>query len=129
MRYGSINLPVTISKSMFDRELGFYAINFEEGAINEESLTQVTNTFHLFKSKHDMYLLALDAYYQYSTKKATTSPSVNVNIPSSHKLYKPGSLVDEEKTLFDEYLGQYFGLKTPDGSTPTRCGVFVVCPK
>ena len=129
MRYGSIDLPATISKSMFDRELGFYGINFEEGAINEESLTQVTNTFHLYKSKHDMFLLALEAYYQYSTKKVTTSSSVIVNIPSNHKLYKGVCLVDEEKELFNEYLEKYFGLKTLDATTPARCGAFSVCPK
>ena len=130
MRYGSIDLPVTIAKSMFDRELGFYGINFQEGAINEESLTQVSNTFHLFKSKHDMFLLALEAYYQYCTKKIATSPSVYVDIShQSHKLFKTGSLVEEEKALFDEYLEQYFGLKTPDGSTPSRCGSFTVYPK
>ena len=82
----SIDLPVTVTESTFKRELDFYGINSEEDTIKQESLAQAMKAFHLCKSKHDMFFLALEAYYQYGMKKGSAD-FVSVSIDSNHKLY------------------------------------------
>eukprot|EP01083_Nonionella_stella_P108777 316607_1 len=44
LRYGSIELPVTIPKAMFDRELDFYGIQNEDGTIIGKSITEVAES-------------------------------------------------------------------------------------
>lgn len=132
----SIDLPVTVSKSMFNRDLGFYGIN-SEGGINQESLTEVVSAFHHTKVEHDMFFLAFEAYYQYGIKKSQTLEYVQVDIGRDHKLFDTSGIGPEGKSLFENYLDKYFGLQVCMGSQAenrpmfqaTRCGSFFVCAK
>ncbi|KAL7529259.1 hypothetical protein ACHAXR_004829 [Thalassiosira sp. AJA248-18] len=111
LRYGSIDLPGKVPKSMFDRELDFYGINSVEGTVNQESLIQVIDSFHHAKTKHDMFFLAFEAHYQHGQKKESTSKYVRVDIGKDHKLYNNKCLSADEQKLFKRYLGTYFGLQ------------------
>lgn len=123
--------------SMFERELDYYGIDPEKGAINQKTLPQVIEDFHLSQSKNDMFFLALEAHYQYSMKKIATSSYVGVQIRSDqHKIYSSQGLSPEEITLFENYLDKYFGLKMYDTAVgnranppPNRCAHFYVCAK
>ena len=127
----SIDLPVTVTESTFKRELDFYGINSEEDTIKQESLAQAMKAFHLCKSKHDMFLLALEAYYQYGMKKSASSDYVPVTINSGHKLYDTSAPSTEERALFENYLDKYFGLKMhqPQNNSLKRNGCFYVTLK
>ena len=126
----SIDLPVTVTESTFKRELDFYGINSEEDTIKQESVAQAMKAFHLCKSKHDMFLLALEAYYQYGMKKGSAG-HVQVTINSDHKLYDTSAPSTEERALFENYLDKYFGLKMyqPQTWSLKRDGKFFVTLK
>ena len=122
---------------MFNRDLGFYGINSED-TIKQESLTEVVSAFHHTKVEHDMFFLAFEAYYQYGIKKSQTLEYVQVSISNSnHKLYDTSGIGPEGKSLFENYLDKYFGLKVCMGGQPanspmleaTRRGSFYVCAK
>jgi len=122
---------------MFNRDLGFYGINSED-TIKQESLTEVVSAFHHTKVEHDMFFLAFEAYYQYGIKKSQTLEYVQVSISNSnHKLYDTSGIGPEGKSLFENYLDKYFGLKVCMGGQTannpmreaTRCGSFYVCAK
>ena len=120
-----------MTESTFKRELDFYGINSEEDTIKQESVAQAMKAFHLCKSKHDMYLLALEAYYQYGMKKTASSNNVSVCIDNNHKLYDTMIPSAEERALFENYLDKYFGLKMnqPQKWTLKRNGYFYVTLK
>ena len=129
----SIDLPSTVSKSMLSRDLDFYGINAANGTIEDTSVNRKADTLrlqlNLSQSKHDMFLLAMEAHYQYNMKKSVTSSSVKVSISSSHRLYQQESVSAEEKALFENYLDNYFGLKLHNESPPRRSSYFYVCAK
>ena len=119
----SIDLPVTVTESTFKRELDFYGINAEEDTIKQESLARAMKAFHLSKSKHDMFFLALEAHYQYGMKKTGSSDkTVCISIKSDHKLYDTRTLSTEERDLFENYLDKYFGLQLHGSNKPSRSG-------
>ena len=120
-----------MTESTFKRELDFYGINSEEDTIKQESVAQAMKAFHLCKSKHDMFLLALEAYYQYGMKKSASSDYVPVTINSGHKLYDTSAPSTEERALFENYLDKYFGLKMhqPQKYSLKRNGYFYVTLK
>ena len=85
-----------------------------------------------------MFFLAFEAYYQYGIKKSQTLEYVQVSISNSnHKLYDTSGIGPEGKSLFENYLDKYFGLKVCMGGQTannpmreaTRCGSFYVCAK
>ncbi|KAL9181596.1 hypothetical protein ACHAXT_010401 [Thalassiosira profunda] len=121
----NIELPITLPRSMFDRELDYYGIPSTEGITNQESLTEAIGSFAHMKSKHDMFHLALECYYQFGQALIDNprAKSVSVSIEKDHKLYTGRWVDDEEKKMFDGYLGGYFGLaRTVPGSTIGRGG-------
>ncbi|KAL7550700.1 hypothetical protein ACHAWF_013920 [Thalassiosira exigua] len=46
LRYGSINLPITIPKTTFDRDIDYYGIKAAEGTIKQESVYSNEILFH-----------------------------------------------------------------------------------
>ena len=119
-----------MTESTFKRELDFYGINSEEDTIKQESVAQAMKAFHLCKSKHDMFLLALEAYYQYGMKKGSAD-HVQVTINNGHKVYDTSAPSTEERALFENYLDKYFGLKMhqPQNNSLKRNGCFYVTLK
>ena len=108
-------LPHTIPRSSFERDLDFYGLGTKEGDIKDNSLRAVLASLQAAKVKRDMLLLAIEAHNQYA---------FNININSSHsqffsvtvndlldKLGRKGGFNEEERGLFVNYLDLYFGLK------------------
>mmetsp|Transcript_17493 Transcript_17493/g.28315 ORF Transcript_17493/g.28315 Transcript_17493/m.28315 type:complete len:202 (+) Transcript_17493:1030-1635(+) len=136
IRYGSVELPLNVPKSMFDRELDFYGISSVESAVCQQSLAQVTNAFRKefanAKSKNDMFLLALESQYQYGMKEPNSNGFVPVQISKGHEVYNERSLSSDENELFASYLQTYFGLRVATNSEvsyylkPTTSGTFWV---
>ncbi|KAL7533678.1 hypothetical protein ACHAWF_004585, partial [Thalassiosira exigua] len=117
LRYGSIDLPITVPKATFDREIDYYGIRSVEGTINGESIYQVADSFHsnycLAKRKHDMFFLAMEAHNQHWMKKPNNIAvhlAVPISISNDHKLYRSQILDSGEKKMFKEYLTK-FGLR------------------
>ena len=125
---------------MFDRELDFYGLDTYagEGIVNDLSITRMANQtrqeLHLAKSKHDMFLLAMEAHYQYNMKKTVTSNTVQVVIDTTnHKLYDVArkNIDHQERILFLNFLDKFFGLELDklNGQVSRRGIGFAVCTK
>ena len=65
----SIDLPITIPRSMFDRELDYYGITLLRGIAAQESLPQIMDSFTVTlaeaQKKHDAFLLAYECYNRF----------------------------------------------------------------
>ena len=121
---------------MFDRELDYYGITSAEGITDQESLAKTMDSFILpfdqAKTKHNMFFLAVECYYQFGQGRLNypNGDSVGVTIGKDHKLYNRAYVEGEERKLFDEYLERYFGLMVSSGTPPRRDGyTFNVCTK
>eukprot|EP00970_Alexandrium_tamarense_P008597 scaffold1630_cov228-Alexandrium_tamarense.AAC.7 len=126
MRYGSIELSSATPKSMFDRELDFYGITAEEGSVQHQSLAKVTEEFSCWKSKCDMFRLALECYHQYGLR----SGEVQVRICKDHALFSTDHITEEEREMLCLYLDVYFGLVMPAENSDTfNRNWFYVCRK
>ena len=107
----SIELPHTIPKSSFERDLDFYGLGSKEGEIRENSIPTVLASLKDAKTKHDMFLLAIEAHRQYAFHG-----SWPITVKSNDFKEKLGStcsasLTEEEKAAVEDYLDVYFGLK------------------
>ena len=138
----SIEIPTTIPRSMFNRELDYYGITSAEYLITVEdsvvttlkSFTKVEKEFVKTKMEHEMCLLALECYNQFYQSCNALGDTIAIFIPQSHKLFlKQRLFLDfEEKKLLDYYLGRH-GLMV-DGRRKNNnvCrggGSFFVCTK
>lgn len=72
MRYGSIELPASLPKSMFQRELDFYGLP-NTSAIKQESSIETMKELQQYVKEaelhHDMLLIATSCYHQYMMGK------------------------------------------------------------
>ncbi|KAL7542894.1 hypothetical protein ACHAXR_012195 [Thalassiosira sp. AJA248-18] len=128
LRYGSIELPITLPRSMFDRELDYYGITSMQGIEDQVSVGKIVKALNAkvvkaqkelteAQMKQDMFLLALECNHQFWARKYH-HPSIksvdNVYIPTSHYLHNTRDVTNdpsnEERKLFDQYLEQHFGL-------------------
>lgn len=143
----SIELPITLPRSMFERELDFYGINSTEGITDRESLFKIMDSLvapvveadkklKAVKMERDMFLLALECNNQFcqSRPNAPGAGSASVTINKGHNLYKEwGYVQGDDRRVFDECLERYFGLEVAAGHTcnrdPSQFGSFQVCPK
>jgi len=106
---GSIEIPTTIPRSMFDRELDYYGITSAENLITVEdsvlttlkSFTRAEKEFMKTKREHEMCLLALECYNQFCQSCNALGDSNCIQIPQGHKLFnnRRSSLDSEEKKL------------------------------
>ncbi|KAL3781473.1 hypothetical protein HJC23_009142 [Cyclotella cryptica] len=72
MRYGSIELPVNLPKTMFQRELDFYGLPSTYGIKQKSSIETMRELQHCVENAelhHDMLLIATSCYHQYMVGK------------------------------------------------------------
>lgn len=124
----SIELPHTIPKSSFERDLDFYGLAPEEGEIKNNSMTDVVeslrNDLDRAKKKHDMFLLASEAHHQFLFKKESSKTAAKVSVDNVRAnldlgISHSGKLSQAEKDLFLNYLDVYYGLRM---ATASECG-------
>ncbi|KAL7525605.1 hypothetical protein ACHAXR_001076 [Thalassiosira sp. AJA248-18] len=139
LRYGSIELPTTLPRSMFDRELDYYGIPAAQGISDQESIAKTMESlvtkFNEAQMNRDMFLLALECNNQFWNHNCCrmSTGSVKVAIPRGHPLRSGTRVVtndpsNEERKLFDQYLERYFGLMVAADQTVYRNGdEFSVC--
>ncbi|KAL7531970.1 hypothetical protein ACHAXR_004344 [Thalassiosira sp. AJA248-18] len=134
LRYGSIELPTTLPRSMFDRELDYYGIASAQGIEDQESVGKTAKsliaTFVDAQMKRDMFLLALECNHQFLNYKCRypSAVSANVVIPQGHNTRSTRDVANEERKLFDQYLERYFALMVAADKSVYRNGVaFAVC--
>ncbi|KAL7550480.1 hypothetical protein ACHAWF_013703 [Thalassiosira exigua] len=118
LRYGSIELPASHPKSMFDRELDFYGLVPEDEAIIHKSIAEVAASLHNeyahAKIKRDVFCLATEVYHQFVSSYASSDNGVQVNIrQDQHGEFYDILRANKHGDLkrFSHYLGTHFGLK------------------
>lgn len=117
LRYGSIELPMTIPRSMFERELDYYGIISSEDTINDQGggLADIMGSFAqpVIKAKknlaeaetqRNMFSLAHDCYNQFC-KMRLVDPNANKVMVQVNK-----DIDSRDRNIFDEFLEIYFGL-------------------
>jgi hypothetical protein len=117
LRYGSIVLPITISRVMFDRELDYYGIINDVNAmtIKQESsidaMKLVKNNLQDAELEHDMFLIAVHAYHKFMTGQKSCFFNENSQIglcrnPCDHSANPRLSA----KKILREHLKAYYGI-------------------
>eukprot|EP00956_Cyclotella_meneghiniana_P038070 scaffold148390_cov36-Cyclotella_meneghiniana.AAC.1 len=123
LRYGSIELPISTTRAMFQRELDYYAISAANGTVTDvkkKTLAEITSEMAQQELQHKIFALALECYNRYqAAQNATTlicaSNAINFYLDKdkNRELYecfgKTRDLANIKGTL-DEYLQDYFGL-------------------
>ncbi len=116
----SIELPPTIPKSSFERDLDYYGLVPNAGAIKTTSVAEVRASLlkeHLDATrKHDMLLMAIEVHHQYvlNFKKRTSDEYVQISGKEMRKALSQDHydyLTGEEREMFLNYLDVYFGLR------------------
>jgi hypothetical protein len=133
----SIELPITIPRSMFDRELDYYGITLAEDRISDQeslarTLKSLVEPVAKAKREHELFLLALECYYKFCHSDHAFTDGASVNIHrADHRLFNGKKSVDlEERKLFDKYLERYFGLEVHPSYNVNKDGAsFNVCMK
>ncbi|KAL7498908.1 hypothetical protein ACHAWT_008598, partial [Skeletonema menzelii] len=112
LRYGSIELPHTIPKSSFERDLDFYGLGSKEGDIKEKSILAILDSLEDAKMKHDMILFAIEVHHQYAFRSYKNFGITVYEKDLREKLGHSETFFScEEKKLFVNYLDVYFGLE------------------
>mmetsp|Transcript_32490 Transcript_32490/g.68134 ORF Transcript_32490/g.68134 Transcript_32490/m.68134 type:complete len:282 (+) Transcript_32490:167-1012(+) len=112
LRYGSIDLPHTIPKSMFFRELDYYGVTIEDECIKQitsiETMKRIKQRIHDAELHHDMLLIAANCYLQFMSGR-TTLEVRNGDIDLKHSPY----FYDENTAMciLNGYLDMFYGLK------------------
>jgi len=111
MRYGSIELPTHVPKSMFQRELDFYQLK-SNGNIKQETsietLKELKQCIEQAELHHDMILIATTCYHQFMMgKKEARVTYDNVELKHSPFHYHFGDAM----RVLNHYLGRFHGLK------------------
>jgi hypothetical protein len=99
--------------SSFNRDLDYYGLVPEEGAIKHACIGDVLASLQTGKSKYDMFCLALETYHQYVFSNGKSAQKyVTINFKKMNEtLVKDRRLSKEEGNMFLSYLGVYFGLR------------------
>ncbi len=117
LRYGSIVLPITISRAMFDREMDYYGIitdvNFH--TIKQESsfhaLELVKNKLEDAELEHDMFLIAVHAYHKYmiGQRLCFFNEDSNIGLCRNPCAHSSNRRLNAKQILKDN-LKSYYGL-------------------
>ncbi len=119
--FQSIELPMTIPRSAFDRECDYYGISADASVVAQESIAKTMDTLTAPLTEairnHSMFLFALECCYQFCQRRP--AGPVEVYITPKHGLYdrlkesleKARSDQCDERKAFDMYLDRHFGLK------------------
>jgi hypothetical protein len=105
--------------SSFNRDLDYYGLVPEEGAIKHTCIGDVLASLQTGKSKYDMFCLAVETHHQYVfSNDRNTDKQVLIDFRKMNEtLVKERKLSKEEAEMFVNYLDVYFGLKMT-----TSCG-------
>jgi len=113
LRYGSIELPSCIPKSMFERELDYYGVSFEEKIIEHSSslgtMKFIKQRIRNAELHHDMLLIAANCYHQYMAGCTTTHVRNDgeINLKHNPHYYKENTAM----SILNGYLEQFYGLR------------------
>lgn len=78
LRYGSIELPFTITQAMFQRELDYYAIPATDGSVTQEkkkTLAQIADDIRQQDMNHKIFYLAVECYHRFYKNFASSGVS------------------------------------------------------
>lgn len=117
LRYGSVVLPISISRAMFDREMDYYGIITD---VNTHTIKQVSSlqALVLVKNKledaeleHDMFLIAVHAYHKYMTgqKYCFFNEDSKIGLCRNPCDHYSNPRLDAKKIL-KEHLKAYYGI-------------------
>jgi hypothetical protein len=113
----SIELPINVPRSMFDRELDYYGIASAHGITEQESLAKTSQSFIELlgqaKTKHHAFFLAVEFHYQFCRYKVeSNSDHCRIRVDEGDRLYNFAIESRNNKYLvLDDYLAKYFGLE------------------
>ncbi|KAL7548394.1 hypothetical protein ACHAWF_016834, partial [Thalassiosira exigua] len=134
LRYGSIEIPINLPRTMFDRELDYYGISMRNGIIDQESVAKVIDSLvtqlaeaqkklDVAKNNHLMFLVAVECCNQFRRSRINNpnEDSVEIMIKKSHKLWKELDKTThlsnkERKDILNTYLERHFGLTVAQGA-------------
>ena len=117
LRYGSIELPPSIPRSTFERELDFYGITASNSSVSQLSLAQLTQRMNdqikHHKTQHSehkrrkvLLSFAVECHCQF------IDGITSFDIKKDHKLYPDcENLSQKELSIVNTFLEQYYGLK------------------
>jgi hypothetical protein len=95
---------------MFDQELDYHGITSAKGIITDpRSLGATIKSFAKKQVENDMFLLAVECYYQVCQYNDAYANYYQVQLPQDHK-FSRRSIAKEEWKLLEQYLDMYFGI-------------------
>jgi hypothetical protein len=114
LRYGSIELPQSIPKTMLQRELDYYGIAVADGTVKSMSFIECVQTnnakFEYHKLAKDMLDLALKCNIRLLQAVGTGNESVTFDVrKEEYSLYDSYRQQNGQK-LLNKYLDEFFGL-------------------
>ncbi len=117
LRYGSIDLPVIISRTMFAREMDYYGIitDVNTHTIKQESsflaLDLVKNKLEDAELEHDMFLIAVHAYHKYMTghRLCFFNEESNIGLCRNPCVHSSNPRLNAKQILKDN-LKSYYGI-------------------
>jgi hypothetical protein len=114
MRYGSIELPASLPKSMFQRELDFYQLESSDDCIHQESpiatMKVLKNRVEEASLHHDMFVIAVNCYHQFMMAEIK-EVKVYIDIHDKQLIHTPGYYGDYALEVLNYYLGKFYGLE------------------
>lgn len=129
LRFCSVELPITIPSSMFDRELDYYGIETDEARVSGQgSIPDIMASFATpvikaekrlaeAKKRRDLCAVAYECYNQFCKVRMHIPEATSVEVSIGNGVakyvkgnYDGGILDGNDKKLFDTYLEKYFGL-------------------
>ena len=112
LRYGSIELPATIPRSMFERELDYYGIISAKDSITK-SLT-LAELSEKYEREGKIFTLAFECFAQFHRGNTFFF------IEQDHELYDVfgwnRALTSQQFAKLNSFLGDHYGLKAEMGS-------------
>ncbi len=140
-RIHSIELPHTVPRSSFERDLDFYGIVLKEGEIKEKSFDMIASLRQdrdEAENKYEMCVFAAAVYHEYITKKQRNKEVVCISgkriRASLMDHFEKGKdrnayLSQTENDAFVNFLDVYFGLRMATSSECKREGYsnYILC--
>ena len=110
LRYGSIELPPSVPRSMFDRELDYYGIGAPESSVAQLSSGEMSQYLKEQKRRYELFQFAAECHNRF------VSVSVPFKLEKDHKLYTScgggySILCGKELEVVNTFLGDYYGLE------------------
>ena len=108
LRYGSIELPNSIPKSMFERELDYYGISCIQHSTSIGTMNLIKQRICDAELHHDMLLIAANCYTQFISGRTT------LNVRTGDIDLKHNPYFHDQKTamgILNCYLDKFYGLQ------------------